>query len=365
MSKKEKKKRKLWQRILLWCLNIVIALVGAFVVLIVILFVTEYRPNAVERVGMDRVLEDEVPLNTPLTLMTYNIGYGALGDNADFFMDGGKSVKTATTERIFNNMEGIAATTAAIDPDFAFFQEVDKDASRSNHMDEVSYLEMAFPGYENAFAYNFRVLFIPYPVPPIGEVNAGILSLSKYEVADAERLQLPCPFKGIERLGNLKRCLLVSHLPIEGSEHELVLVNLHLEAYDSGEGKAAQTSELQKVLMEEYEKGNYVIAGGDFNQTFSGVDMTPYPVYPDRWQPGLIDESILPEDWSFVMDNQTPSCRSLDQPLAGADLDHFQYYMIDGFIVSPNVRILKAETIDTGFVDADHNPVVMQVELAE
>ena len=38
----------------------------------------------------------------------------------------------------------------------------------------------------------------------------------------------------------------------------LVAVNLHLEAYDDGEGKAAQTAMLFDILEEEYAKGNYV-----------------------------------------------------------------------------------------------------------
>ena len=33
-------------------------------------------------------------------------------------------------------------------------------------------------------------------------------------------------------------------VPIEGTDRELVLVNLHLEAYDDGEGKIAQTRQL-------------------------------------------------------------------------------------------------------------------------
>ena len=57
-----------------------------------------------------------------------------------------------------------------------------------------------------------------------------------------------------------------------------MLVNLHLEAYDSGEGKIAQTKLLVEFLEQEYAKGNYVIAGGDFNQTFSREDMEQYPV---------------------------------------------------------------------------------------
>jgi len=50
-----------------------------------------------------------------------------------------------------------------------------------------------------------------------------------------------------------------------------VLVNLHLEAYDSGEGKIAQTKLLVEFLEQEYAKGNYVIAGGDFNQDRKSV----------------------------------------------------------------------------------------------
>ena len=59
-----------------------------------------------------------------------------------------------------------------------------------------------------------------------------------------------------------------------GSDKELVIVNVHLEAYDSGEGKEAQTKMLAELLKKEQEAGNYVIAGGDFNQAFSNVDIS-------------------------------------------------------------------------------------------
>ena len=57
-------------------------------------------------------------------------------------------------------------------------------------------------------------------------------------------------------------------MPLEGTDKELVLINFHLEAYDSGEGKIAQSKMLAEKLESEYQQGNYVIAGGDFNQTF-------------------------------------------------------------------------------------------------
>ena len=68
-------------------------------------------------------------------------------------------------------------------------------------------------------------------------------------------------------------------------------------------------------------------------------------------------------DWQFMMDNSVPTCRSLDQPLEGADRDNFLYYLIDGFIVSGNIEVESCETQDFGFVSTDHNPVLMKVTL--
>ena len=63
------------------------------------------------------------------------------------------------------------------------------------------------------------------------------------------------------------------------------------------------------------------------------------------------------------MDNTHPTCRSLDKPYAGSDKDTFQYYMIDGFIVSDNITVLSCETLNYGFKNTDHNPVYMQFKL--
>jgi hypothetical protein len=63
------------------------------------------------------------------------------------------------------------------------------------------------------------------------------------------------------------------------------------------------------------------------------------------------------------MDSDVPTCRSLDQPYAGADHDTFQYYVIDGFIVSSNIEVKSCETRDIGFVQTDHNPVLMECVL--
>lgn len=342
-------------------LGIVLAV---FVVLLVVLTVTEYRPEPEEELVIANAQEKEVTPGESFSVLTWNIGYGALGDNADFFMDGGKMVSSASKERVQQNMEGIAGVLKELQPEVIFLQEVDLDSKRSHSINEQSFLEQKLTGYCDSFAANHKVLYVPYPVLPIGKVECGLTTFSQYRVVDAVRVALPCPFHYPVRIANLKRCVMVSRIPVEGSDKYLVLVNLHLEAYDDGEGKLAQTKMLSDLLQKEVEKGNYVIAAGDFNQSFSNVDTSAYPILDeDLWAPGSIDVAEFGDDLTFHTDNTEPSCRSLDRPYAGADPENFQYYLIDGFIVSSNIRVESVETKNYKFAYSDHNPVRMTVTL--
>lgn len=342
----------------------VLALILVVAVALGVFTLAEYRPADTEDVVPEQKAEAVLETGRPLTVITWNCGYGALGDNADFFMDGGTSVYTADRERVALNLEGIRDKLAALSPDLIMLQEVDINSSRSYGTDERSVLREAVPaGAGETFAYNFNALYVPYPLPPIGHVESGLFTLSTALPQTAERLSLPVPFSWPVRLVNLKRCLLVSHYPVKGADHELVLVNLHLEAYDSGEGKEAQTRMLVSFMQEEYAKGNWVIAGGDFNQRFTNIDQSAYPVYDGMWQPGEISAEAFGSDFSLLMDPSTPTCRSLDRPWAGATKEGFQFYLIDGFIVSANVTPDAVETLDFGFTCSDHNPVRMTFTL--
>lgn len=346
---------------------LVLALVLAVVILFAYLTVHEYRPADTEVLGTPYYsILPQPSIGDELTVVTWNVGCGTLGDNADFFMDYGEMVYTADRERVRKNLEGITGTLIDIDPDIMMLQETDVDASRSYHTDETEVIVSTFPLFDYTFAYNFNVDIVPYPIPPIGEVRSGIMTLSRYNITSAERIQLPCPFKWPVRVANLKRCVSVNRIPVEGSDRELVVINLHLEAYDSGEGKAAQTKMLADILKAEIDAGNYVIAAGDFNQAFSGTDTSAYPEYEGKWHCGLLDEDAFDPSLLFLQDPSVPTCRSLDQPYAtAADKDHFQFYVIDGFIVSDNLEVISVETRDEQFRYTDHNPVVLKVVIKE
>ncbi|MBO4213552.1 MAG: endonuclease [Lachnospiraceae bacterium] len=358
------KKKGILKKIVISILSIIAALFLCVALFFGWLTIVEYRPNDIESVEINgEDINGTLDQETEYSILTWNVGYGALGDNADFFMDGGESVMTADKERVNTNLTAIADNIIGSNPDFVFLQEVDVKSRRSYKIDETSFFFDKLnekDHYQSTFAYNFKVKFIPYPIPPIGMVNGGIMTLSSSPIKEASRVKLPCPFSWPVRLGNLKRCLLITR--ISAGDKELVLINTHLEAYDSGEGKIEQTRILKEILNEEIKKGNYVIAGGDFNQTFSNIDTSAYPTYEGKWQCGNIEVSEF-EDVSFIMDNRIPTCRSLDTVYEGADKSTFQYYMIDGFIVSDNIEIINCETLDYGFKYSDHNPVLMKFKL--
>ena len=348
--------------------KIVLIVLGAVLLLaaglILWLSVCEFKPADVTDVKVEsnsQVGEFSPFLDQELTVISWNIGYAGLGKDSDFFMDGGENVSSADQDTVTASLLGIYKQLYTGDNQAGIYmlQEVDKNSARTYGMDESDCLGI----YNSTYALNYSCPFVPYPLPPIGRVNSGLLTTTMYDIDSSERISLPCPFDWPVSTANLKRCLLVSYLPIEGSSSKLVIVNLHLEAYDDGEGKIAQTKQLREFIQSEYEKGNYVIAGGDFNQVFPG-GIEKYPnEHPELWEPGIITEDIMPEGWSLAYDLETPSCRLLNQPYDPEDIENTQYYVIDGFIISPNVELISVETINAGFEFSDHNPVQLKVRL--
>ena len=80
-------------------LGVLIAAVLIFaVVLIGWLSVTEYKPAAVEEAKTyDFEAAKSLSKEENIKLLSFNTGYAGLGEEADFFMDGGKNTTTGDT----------------------------------------------------------------------------------------------------------------------------------------------------------------------------------------------------------------------------------------------------------------------------
>lgn len=341
-----------------------IALLLVFFVIIgfVILQVTEYKPKEREALSPIGTPSKQLTVGDTVTILTYNVGYLSLDQSQDFFLDGGKGVMPKTDENVKRNLAGVKQIIQDQNPEICLLQEVDIKAKRSYYMNQFEELSKGFKGTATFSMYH-KCLCIPYPFPNmVGYVEAGMAVLNQYENI-ATRIALPSAYQFPMKAVMFKRNLLKQEIPIANSDKKLIVIDLHLEAYDDGNTRLQQLEILKKEMQAEYAKGNYVIAGGDFNQTFPNIDATKYPVVDtSNFQAATIPNDFLPEGWQYGVDDRVPSCRLLNQPYQ-PESEKTQYYVLDGYLVSPNITIQTVETIHTDFEYTDHQPVVMKFAL--
>lgn len=340
--------------------------ISLFILFVIYLQINEFKPQEKQNALLvyDPNPEDLVS-DKELSILTYNIGYACLGEKQDFYLDGGRQVRPESINDVKENLIGILHELNDIRSDIYFFQEVDLKAKRSYKLNQLKILTEQFPS-AYSFAYNLKVKYIPVPLfnDPIGEVYSGLLNISNFQIKEAQRISLPSSFSWPEKLANFKRCLLLNRLSIKNSDKDLVLINLHIDAYTDDKNKDAQINYLKKIMNEEEAKGNFVIAGGDFNAVFQSRESSSYPyVKNPYWQPAILDENLFDtQKWTYVFDQNAPSVKVNNLPYLGNE-DKVFTYVVDGFIVSKNIEVSEVKSINTNFKYSDHRPVKMTFKL--
>ena len=304
-------------------------------------------------------------------ITSYNIGFGAYSADYSFFMDGGRESRARSADAVLENIGGAVDVINEAQPDFALFQEVDTDGTRSHHVNQLFYLmdaaaSGAFPAYNAVFAQNYDSPYLFYPfTSPHGANKSGIAAFTKFKIDSAVRRSLPIE-ESLMKLVDLDRCYCVIRIPT-ASGKELVLYNLHLSAYTSDGTVAVKQLELLLDDMKaEYEAGNYCIAGGDFNKDLPGNSGELFGVPTregDTWaQP--IPDGVIPEGLSLVVplhaDSPAASCRTAAEPYTPGSTFRVT---VDGFVVSDNVTVSDSNVIETDYAYSDHNPVYLDFML--
>lgn len=362
-------------------LVIVIVLVVFVMGFVLTLQIFEFRPDDITVLAVENNLSDSesnyIDIEEGLTVLTFNIGYASLSETEDFVMDGGKKGRMDSKEEVEGNIDGITSILEENEADIYLMQEVDVDSNRSYNINQLVHFQDVL-GKSSVLAYNYRCIFVPFPFNPtqmMGKVNSGIVTFSDYYTESAERHQLPGKFAWPESLANLKRAMLISKYPIQNSSKYLVVINVHLSAYDDGTMRLQEMEALKNVMQAEYNAGNYVIVGGDFNQSFpQAVNYNEDESYTYHYalkDEGLWEAYPMEKEWflengfSFGVDITTPTCRLLDKPYDTENSDNNQYYVIDGFIVSNNIEIISTETLNESFKYSDHNPVLINLSFIQ
>lgn len=339
---------------------VLLILIVAALAYLAYVFLSYHRIGDKDLVVSDPVTES-APVGKEMKIVSWNIGFGAYEQDYTFFLDGGKESWARSKEDLDRDMRHIAGELKEEKADLYLVQEVDIDSTRTYHVDEREYIIKELPGYAHTFAQNYDSPFLMYPFyQPHGASKSGILTFSKYDIASSFRKGLPVE-TGVTRMLDLDRCYCVNRMPLENGK-ELVLYNFHLSAYTSdGTVTTQQLKLLLRDMQNEYNKGNYCVAGGDFNKDIIGhsaeifgIDLSAYtwaqPIDDSLFE-GLSIKKVVP----IHEEEPAASCRNCDRPYVNGNA----VLTVDGFLVSDNVTVTDANVIDKEFFASDHNPVYM------
>ena len=330
---------------------------------LVYLTVNEYNPADTEDLDFYGTATKGLSQGDTVTVLTYNIGHGFSDSSHDFFLYGGKTVKTESSDIINENLNGITEIINEQNADIDFLQEVDIDSKLSYNIDQASYITSSMYNSNFSFAPNLLCSYIPYPVTNnIGKTHSGIMNVNKFTVDSALRSSLKNSYEWPQSTVRHKYCMLIERTPIQDSTKQLVTINLQFDGEDSSTNEA-QFKALCEFMQLEFAKGNYVIAGGDFNGMLPSVNKNKYPsVNTEYYDPSSFTTEHLTEGWKYCTDDSTPTARLMNVPYDKNSSDN-QFYVIDGFITSPNTIVESTKTIDTDFRCSSHNPVLIKVTL--
>lgn len=289
------------------------------------------------------------PARQTITVTTWNIGFAALGAKADLYIDGGSSTRALPRDEITQAAGAIGDKLVSKDVDVVLLQENAGACFMTRGVDVYGGLQEHLSAYASCFWSDFRTFLIPRPF----NFYHGITTFTKLSMVKS--ITLETPQDPLYYYGFLKKYYggIVQKYPIKGQAGAWVVINIHLSAFDAVARKD-QLAVLMKFAEQEYRAGNHVVIGGDWNIRLLPVEFPHIPPKDDLFEVFDFPHDVMPNGWALAADDSTATLRSMNTAFAKG-----QTYtsIVDGFMVSPNVRVEAVKTDDLGFEHTDHHPV--------
>ncbi len=206
------------------------------------------------------------PSPDTLTATTYNIGYLSGMTNNE---------PVVRPETLFaNNLDRAARLLRRSSPDVVGLQEVDFGAARSFGVHQLDTLATRLGSPIAAQAVNWDVRYLPFPYgrPAVhfGRVLSGQGVLSRRPLHTHRRYLLQSPpqpfYRSAFYLDRLAQVTLLNW-----GEQPLVVINVHLEAYDT-DTREAQARQVRSLYDRVAAPGVPVLLLGDFNAELDAPD---------------------------------------------------------------------------------------------
>lgn len=289
-----------------------------------------------------------------VVVTTWNLGYAGMGLESDFYMDLGEQKKPLSKDIVEKNLAGIQKFLEANESDIFLFQEVARPSSNTYGIDLLAGVIDSLPNHNWSFSSDIKTRFVP---PQIGvEIGNSIFTRFDAEMLELRLLEYEPDFE----LGTFRKNYRM-HIYETSGDSRWVFINIHLSAFDTSEHSIRET-QLKQVLdyaRSLYSDGAHVVVGGDWNLI---LNESKFPhTTEDRFLFWLRQKPSFAnlEGWFWASDNTLPSVRTAHKPYVEGENATF---VIDGFLVSPNVDVVNTFASDLGFMWSDHNPVTVELK---
>ena len=314
-------------------------------------------------------------LDAPLRVMNYNLKFG--GGRIDFFFDCYGDRVLMSRSEVLANLAELARKINDYDPDLLIVQEVDVNAKRAAFVDQMQWLLDHTALDYGVYGSQWKADFVPSD--GLGAVDSGNGILSKFPIADAERiaLSLRSDQSGIERYFYLKRNVLRARLVLPERAPAYVVAT-HAEAYAKDGTKRQHIERFRAELDDLDAEGHTVIGAGDLNTLPPGSEQRFD--FPDSacTEEYVADDYRAESDWLDALYARYQA----EIPLADYQADNARYFTHttdkNGFwnrkldYIFTNANVVEGSGLvhqneASGGMDtmplSDHAPVSVEIEL--
>jgi endonuclease/exonuclease/phosphatase family metal-dependent hydrolase len=289
------------------------------------------------------------------TVVSYNIGYLSGATN---------NLAVARSQALFDqNLQNAIATLGPLKADFIALQEIDLDSRRSYYVNQVTALAENLSFAHRGIAVNWDKNYVPFPYwPPsahFGKILSAQAVLSRYPITEQERFVLepvaskPFFYKALY----LDRLAQVTKVDIDGKP--LVLVNVHLEAFDFT--TRLNQARIVTQIAEAYAKDHPVLLVGDFNSALNRSFDTPKEALSGKEGQDELQSEI---PYAINLIEASPQFASVVPPEQWSEPQQLTYpadapqYKLDYIFYTPDSLELVEAGVVTGANQAsDHLPI--------
>lgn len=201
-----------------------------------------------------------------LSVMTYNIGWlSGMTNNLPVDRD---------EELYVKNLKDAIALLNKMHPTLIGFQEIDVHAKRSYFYNQPDSLGIYLKYLNGSLAVNWDKKYVPFPYWPLnyhfGKLISGQYVMSDLKILKNEFVVLPKPVNAPFYYNAFYLDRLIQKTWVETKKGELLLMNVHLEAFDQETRVLHVDAVIEEYLK--YANDLPVLLIGDFNSRAIGAD---------------------------------------------------------------------------------------------